>query len=238
LLETSIAAQINWPTKLSDTIKHKLIEIAQYKTDFNTAGLDRCRIASRGVCYVISGTAAIYMQTPNLKTVNSIVIGKQQWFGNYQDEKNNLLSFFVAEVKPLDLVFFQSEDIQRLMSSDLEVFKWLYHVANQLQAKCLQSQLVTTENKETRVVYLLIELAVHQQRLQGAIPKIEVSQQQLSIITGIARQRVNEVLKKLEEVDFIRLERNCIHLLDLKGLGAMLHHIDLSIRDPRLSLAH
>lgn len=227
-----IAKHIIWPTTLSNNTKRKLIEIAQCKTEFT----DERQIFSDGVCYIYQGTAAICMQAKNLKTVNHMVMGKQEWFGDCQSVKNNLLSFSLSEVEPLNFIFFPSNQLNHLMETDLEVVKWLYHVVNGSQQKWRQSQLLSSENKLIKISYLLIELAMHQKHIKGVFPKIAISQQTTSMILGIARQRVNEALKQLESLGYIELERNSVYITDFKGLCGTLDNVDLSIRDPRISL--
>jgi biotin operon repressor len=63
--------------------------------------------------------------------------------------------------------------------------------------------------------------------------EIAVSQQQLSDMTGIARQRVNEVMKELERNQLVTLYRGKVRIDSPQGLAAYLDDIDLSIRDPR-----
>ncbi|WP_255554621.1 Crp/Fnr family transcriptional regulator [Moritella sp. 24] len=214
---------------MSNNTKCKLIDIAQYKTEFT----DHRQMLSDGVCYIYQGTAAVCMQAKNLKTVNNVVMGKQEWFGDCQSVNNNLLFFSLSEIEPLNLIVFPQEQLDRLIDIDLEVTKWLYHVVNASQQKWRQSQLLLSENKQIKIIYLLIELTMHQKQIKGVLPKIAISQQQISIITGISRQRVNEALKQLESAQCLELERNSIYIIDFKGLCKRLDHIDLSIRDPR-----
>lgn len=230
MIQLEIAKKIIWPTTLSNNTKRKLIEIAQCKTEFT----DSNQMFSDGVCYIYQGTAVICMQTKNLKTVNSMVMGKQEWFGECQSVKHNLLSFSLSEIESLNLVFFPRNQLNRLMESDLEVVKWLYHVVNASQQKWRQSLLLSSENKKIKIIYLLIELAIQQKNIKGVFPKISISQQQMSIIIGIARQRVNEALKELESAGYIELERNSIYITDYVGLCSTLDNTDLSIRDPRV----
>jgi hypothetical protein len=177
------------------------------------------------------------MQSRNLKTVNSMVMGKQEWFGDCQSVENNLVAFSLSEIEPLNLIFFPRHQLNILMEDDLEVVKWLYHVVNASQQKWRQSQLLSSENKLIKISYLLIELAMHQKIIKGAIPKIAISQQQISMIIGIARQRVNEALKQLESLGYIELERSSVYITDFAALCRILDNVDLSARDPRVSLS-
>lgn len=232
MIQLEIAKTIIWPTTLSNNTKRKLIKIAQCKTEFT----DNRQIFSDGVCYIYQGNAAICMQSRNLKTVNSMVMGKQEWFGDCQSVKNDLVSFSLSEIEPLNLIFFPRNQLNLLMDDDLEVVKWLYHVVNASQQKWRQSQLLSSENKLIKISYLLIELAMHQKQIKGVIPKIAISQQQISMIIGIARQRVNEALKQLESLGYIELERSSVYITDFTALCRILDNVDLSVRDPRIAL--
>ncbi|WP_366931179.1 helix-turn-helix domain-containing protein [Moritella sp.] len=79
-------------------------------------------------------------------------------------------------------------------------------------------------------------IAAHKPRLQGEQPKINMSQRQISRITGIARQRVNEAIKQLEKEGLVHLGQGCIYLNDITALAHKLDDLDLSIRDPRTFL--
>ena len=63
-----------------------------------------------------------------------------------------------------------------------------------------------------------------------------MSQRQISRITGIARQRVNEAIKQLEKECLVHLGQGCIYLNDITALAHKLDDLDLSIRDPRTFL--
>ena len=81
--------------------------------------------------------------------------------------------------------------------------------------------------------YFLLELSSHLDFLTGQTPHISITQQQISRITGITRQRVNEVMKTLEKENLVSLERHFIYLTDITLLGKKLDGIDLSIKDPK-----
>ncbi len=131
-----------------------------------------------------------------------------------------------------------SNKLKKLIHEDMETFRWLYYISYESKPKWLQSQSqsLSSENKEVKIVYLLLELAVHQLKNSPKDTKLSISQQELSEMIGISRQRVNEVLINLQLMQFICLERNGINLLNLTGLGDLLNYVDLSIRDPRIHL--
>jgi len=75
-------------------------------------------------------------------------------------------------------------------------------------------QSVAFERMESRLVDFLLRHADSQQ-------KIAASHQQIADELGTAREVVSRQLKKLEQQQLIRLERGCIHLLDLNQLHSV-----------------
>ena len=236
MIEKKYIDGIRWASSLSDKFKSKLVAIAQHKTIASTDHVSLQKLSSSGVSYIIKGTAVVTMQTPSLKTINSMVFGPGDWFGDYQSQKDSILSFKFSLVGTIDIITFDNEKLQHLIHEDMETFRWLYYISYESKPKWLQSQLLSSEKKEVKIVYLLLELAVHQLRNSASNTNLYISQQALSEMIGISRQRVNEVLINLQLMHYISLERNCINLLNLNGLGYLLNEVDLSIRDPRILL--
>lgn len=233
MIDSVLSNKLHWTTELSPDLTHKLLSIAQLRSKLTASELDDSSIAHQGVSFILEGTVTICMQTPNLKTVNNIVMGQGDWFGNYDSENASYTPFFLTEIEPVRLIHFKNSDLQQLAEENIELYKWFHSLSFEAKAKWLQSQLMMSENLRSRITYLLIELAAHIPFITGQIPKLSVSQQQISQITGIARQRVNETIKQLEKDKLVHLERGGIYLTDLTGLGNTLKDVDLSIRDPR-----
>ncbi|WP_041421807.1 Crp/Fnr family transcriptional regulator [Shewanella sediminis] len=235
MIDSALSNKLQWRTELSPELINKLLSIAQLRSKLTASELDDSSIAHQGISFILEGTVTICMQTPNLKTVNNIVMGQGDWFGSYDIKNAGYTPFFLTEIEPVRLIHFENSDLQRLAGENIEIYKWFHSLSFEAKAKWLQSQLMMSENLPSRIVYLLIELAAHIPFITGQIPKLSVSQQQISQITGIARQRVNETIKLLEKEKLVHLERGCIYLTDLTGLGNKLEDVDLSIRDPRRS---
>jgi DNA-binding MarR family transcriptional regulator len=136
------------------------------------------------------------------------------------------------EIEPCRVVNFSNASLSQLAKRENEVYKWFYSLTFEARDKWLQSQLINSESILVRVVYQLIEILVHKGESTSPF-SIAISQQQLSDMTGIARQRVNEVLKRLEREGCIKLNRVEILLVDLPAIFRYLDGIDLSLRDPR-----
>ena len=236
MINSALANEINWTTTLSQELIDQLTAIAQIKTNLKTSELEGSDIAHQGISLVLEGTVAVCLQTPSLKTVNNIIMGKGGWFGSYDKMDSDYKPFFLSQIEDVTLINFKNTHLERLANNNLEIYKWFHSLSFEPKAKWLQSQIIMSANTLSRVVYLLLEIAAHKPRLRGEQPKISISQQQISRITGIARQRVNEAIKQLEKEQMLHLERGCIYLKSIAGLNAKLDALDLSIRDPRCFL--
>jgi DNA-binding GntR family transcriptional regulator len=52
----------------------------------------------------------------------------------------------------------------------------------------------------------------------GGGPKLQVSQEEIGLLSGISRQRVNQALQKLEAERLLRVEYGAVTIVDLEGL--------------------
>lgn len=238
MINSALANEINWTTTLSQELIDQLTAIAQIKTNLKTSELEGSDIAHQGISFILDGTVAICLQTPNLKTVNNVIIDKGNWFGGFEEsaQVSDYKPFFISEIAPVSIIHFKNSQLQRIAEKHVEIYKWLHGMSFDVKAKWLQAQIIMSTNTLTRVIYLLLEIASNRPKLQGEIPKIMISQQQISRITGIARQRVNEAIKQLEKDNMVELGRSCIYLTNITALSTQLDGVDLSISDPRNSL--
>ncbi|MGE6650174.1 Crp/Fnr family transcriptional regulator [Shewanella colwelliana] len=226
--------QFRWTAELSSNLKHELAMVGK-REHIVTNDLGNARLINQGVNFLEKGTLAVCIQTPNLKTANCIVIGKGGWFGNYIDVAASLSSFIFIEIEPCTVINFNNDKLREITLKQNEVYKWFYSLTFESRGKWLQSQLVNSESLRVRVVFQLIEILTHLDK-RRTCNEINVSQQQLSEMTGIARQRVNQVMKQLEHENLVELTRGKIVIKDLQLLSNQLDGIDLSIRDPRIFL--
>lgn len=189
-------------------------------------------LISQGINFVERGTLAIGIQTPSLKTANCVIVGQGDWFGNYMEQGSSLSPFMFVEIEPCSIIHFSNRQIAAIAEKNVEIYKWFYSLSFESRDKWLQSQLINNENMNVRIVFQLLEILAHINSKKLPL-EISISQQQLSDMTGIARQRVNEVMKWLEREGLVELWRNKISVKSVSKLAEYLDDVDLSIRDPR-----
>ncbi|MCG9788068.1 Crp/Fnr family transcriptional regulator [Vibrio mediterranei] len=231
MAKTIAIEQLRWTTSLSPELSQELVSVAQ-RISIEDSALASPNLINRGINFIERGTLAICIQTPNLKTANCLLVGQDGWFGNYIDPNASLLPFIFIEIEPCSIIHFSNQRLRPICEKNAEIYKWFYSLTFESKEKWLQSQLIYSANITERIVYQLIDILAHMNTNESMV-EIAVSQQQLSDMTGIARQRVNEVMKELERNQLVTLYRGKVRIDSPQGLAAYLDDIDLSIRDPR-----
>ncbi|MGX9521397.1 Crp/Fnr family transcriptional regulator [Vibrio mediterranei] len=232
MTKTIAVEQLRWTTSLSPELSQELVSVAQ-RISIEDPALASSSLINRGINFIESGTLAICIQTPNLKTANCLLVGQDGWFGNYIDPNASLLPFIFIEIEPCSIIHFSNQRLRPICEKNAEIYKWFYSLTFESKEKWLQSQLIYSANITERIVYQLIDILAHMNTKESMV-EISVSQQQLSDMTGIARQRVNEVMKELERNQLVTLYRGKVRIDSPQRLAAYMDDIDLSIRDPRL----
>ncbi|MGF1756399.1 Crp/Fnr family transcriptional regulator [Photobacterium sagamiensis] len=225
--------QIQWPCEISHSLKTQLVEISSIIHGVDKFICTRQMASVPAVYYVQEGVASFRLCSEGIKGVNSLLIGPGDWIGGSAIAQDMKLFVSVEEIESMSLVSFPKEKIFKLAQSNNEVYKWLYYCAMEIQKILLQAQISSLYDREIRTVYALLDIANRVKSVKGSMSTIKISQHQLSLITGISRPRVNEVLKSLEKKGEIIIQRECIYLADLQALGARIENLNLMFNDPR-----
>lgn len=208
---------IEWPCELSAEIKALLLECA-----IEVNGVPKRNPNSRaqqgGVFYVTQGIMSVTFSADKTNTMNAGLVGSGMWFGGTVMSSDISFNATLDEILPISFLYFPKEKVDKLAQANHEVYKWLYYSTVEVQKDWIQAQICSLYDRESRVVFSLLQIAQRLPSVQGSLIKIDISQKQLSQITGISRPRLNEVLKALEAQGEVSLERGSIHLLELNAL--------------------
>ncbi|MBW3698098.1 Crp/Fnr family transcriptional regulator [Vibrio sp. T187] len=216
---------IQWPCELSDFLKQKLLECAIEFHGIPDRALS-ARVTQGGVFYITKGIMSVSFSAENTNSMNASLLGSGTWFGGSIMSASMSFNATVDELLPVSFIYFPKDKIDKLALSNNEVYKWLYFSVLEVQQDWLKSQLCSLYDRESRIVFSLLQIAKRLPSVQGSLVKIDISQKQLSQITGISRPRLNEVLKELEAQKELSLERGSIHILDIPALSQRISHLD------------
>lgn len=205
-------AGIKWPCPLKKTTQERLLSIAR------PYDLNNLKNRLPGIFYVASGCLVGYATNKNMDNSLGLVFGAGCWFGiqaiNNPDYRRKQI---YETLYPTELWVFPREEVERLLEQDLEIYKFLFFIAQKTSSAVMQLGSNTLYCLMTRVTFILLELA-QKATTDDDDYIINITQQNLSQIAGISRPRVNEVLKELASCGEIRLGRREIALLNIQAL--------------------
>ena len=226
---------IVWPCKLPDIVKRSILSTAQVRKGIKSLDVCQSRCQMPGVFYILNGSSGLCVATPDMNNSLGVVVGKGDWIGAHAIESNEEIFLIAEEVEPITMLYFSKSTISSLAEHDSMVYKWLYSCTRSEQKIWLQAMLSSIHDKSLRVVYLLFEFAKRIEIIRGSLICINISQYQLSSLSGISRARLNEVLKKLEYDGYIFLQRGKVYIKNISQLGDYLNEMNLMFQEPRLT---
>lgn len=226
-------AQATWPGDIATSLQQALLAIAR--------PVDLLQQYNRlnpppGIFYLEQGAVLLTVPDGQMKRSIGMALGPGDWWGihAFDPEVHQLFSLMEELLPPVAWLLPKAE-VEQLGRQAPEVYKWLFAIALQQHGVRLQLNLNSWHSLPQRVAYLLLHLG---DRCGQALPEglqLPISQQQLSLLAGISRPRLNEVLKQFELDGLLRLARGRILLLDIPGLRAPLQCLNLMFHDPALS---
>ncbi|WP_019613065.1 Crp/Fnr family transcriptional regulator [Psychromonas ossibalaenae] len=222
---------IHWPCTISNDLKQQLLDIAQRGSGLTDT---QKKQALPGIYYITSGLATISFLSENMNNTLGFVLGVNDWVGANSLGNNADVFLLTVELEPVKYLLFPKQKIAQLAENNNEVFKFLYYCMVQMQPRSLQAPLTALHDKEIRIVYTLLALAQKKHAVKGVNTSINITQEQLCAVTGLSRPRINEVLKTIEKVHEISIERGKIHITDIDALGNRLNQLNAMFDDPRI----
>ncbi|QIA63715.1 helix-turn-helix domain-containing protein [Vibrio astriarenae] len=228
---------ISWPCELSHHLQQKLLAISTplkntaTLTQFALNAIAKPNDVSRwGIAYISEGVISICFDNDQVQTQNSVILGQGAWIDSEMMIYALQMGGFIEEIEPLKYLWFRKEQLLSISEQNHEGYKLLHHSKKTLRQQWLQAQHISQHVRDVRVAYLLHELARQTSTVLGAKPLLLLSQDQLAIMTGLSRPRVNEVLKKFNSDGIISQARGRIYIEDNVQLAAYL--------PPHIHLAH
>lgn len=234
-MNTSISPDsVRWPCVLSDELKQRLLGLSRLGRGLKGLGLENGGRRFPGVIYFLKGSIHLYITSAQERGFVGAVLGAGDWLGAMVVAGQNQTDFIVAdEVDSIEYRLFPTEALLVLAQEHPELYQWLYFLAAEIQPKWLQASITSLQDKQTRLIYSLLQLLAKNPPPQGVLPQVRIAQEPLSHLAGISRPRLNEVLKQLEAAGELEILRGCIRVLDLPALCRRLRYPVLRICDPR-----
>jgi CRP/FNR family transcriptional regulator, cyclic AMP receptor protein len=161
---------------------------------------------------------AIYNASGRSCTLSGVPPGG--WFGEGSVIKRELRKYDVAAIQPSLAMFVPSNTFHALLESSLPftgfVIRQLNNRMGEFIASIQNSRLLDVD---ARVAQSLAQL-FNPDLYPDTRRTLAISQEEVGLLAGVSRQRINQALQNLEKLRILRLSYNQIDVLDLERLYA------------------
>lgn len=162
---------------------------------------------------------AIYNASGRSCTLSGVPPGG--WFGEGSVIKRELRRYDVIAIQPSVVAFVPSETFHALLATSLPFTGFVIHQLNNRMGEFIASiQNSRLLDVEARVAQSLAQL-FNPDLYPDTGMTLPISQEEVGLLIGVSRQRINQALQSLERLGLVALSYNRIEVLDLNGLLAV-----------------
>ncbi|WP_409260259.1 Crp/Fnr family transcriptional regulator [Paraburkholderia sp. MM5384-R2] len=161
---------------------------------------------------------AIYNASGRSCTLSGVPPGG--WFGEGSVIKRELRKYDVAAIQPSLVMFVPSATFHALLESSLPFTGFVIRQLNNRMGEFIASiQNTRLLDVDARVAQSLAQL-FNPDLYPDTGRTLAISQEEVGLLAGVSRQRINQALQNLEKLRILRLSYNRIEVLDLERLAA------------------
>ncbi len=167
---------------------------------------------------IIGGMVKMNNFSASGKSVTFTGVPPGGWFGEGSLLKNEILKYDAMALRDSRIARMPAATFHWLLESSLPFTRFLLMQLNERLGQFIG--MVENErllDLDTRVARCLASM-FHSQLYPGLEPLVQISQEELGLLSGASRQRANQALQLLERQGLLRLDYGGIRILDLDGL--------------------
>jgi CRP-like cAMP-binding protein len=140
------------------------------------------------------------------------------WFGEGTLLKREAYRYNIEALRPSRVAGLPIETFEWLLERSIPFNRYLMNLLNERLGQFIAAREIDRMNDpDSRVARSLASL-FHPVLYPGVGELLRITQQELSYLVGLSRQRVNQALRNLQTAGLIRIEYGGVRVLDLAGL--------------------
>ena len=216
----TLLARGTWFAALPSTLREHLLTAGRVRRVRAGATIHAAGSGRHNLQAVLDGTIRLFQLGPGGHELVYHMGGPGFWFGTLGMLTGSDAGVAVVAEEPVTLLVVPGPEIIRLARQDSAWFAALAQLSLDRFALALQAiEQITRPSSLSRVAARLLLLAhLQEQSDRLATPVFAMSQSALAAATGLSRQAVNRVLKRLARERLVELGFRRIGILDLAGL--------------------
>ncbi|AOJ18911.1 Crp/Fnr family transcriptional regulator [Burkholderia cenocepacia] len=141
------------------------------------------------------------------------------WFGEGSVIKRELRKYEVVAIQRSTVLFVPVDTFHALLDTSLPFTRFVIHQLNnrmgEFIASIQNSRLLDVDARVAQALAQLFNPALY----PDTGPSLSISQEELGMLVGVSRQRINQALQQLEKLGALRLAYNQIEVVDLDALA-------------------
>jgi CRP/FNR family transcriptional regulator, cyclic AMP receptor protein len=172
---------------------------------------------------VIDGLVKVSSLSAEGKPMTFTGVPSGGWFGEGSLLKDEPRRYDIIALRESQIAFMPRTTFMWLLDSSIAFNRFLLVQLNerlgQFIAMVEHDRLLGPDARVARCLTTMFNPHLY----PGSGPLLQISQEELSYLAGLSRQRVNQSLKLLENASLLRIEYGGITVLDLEGLKQFQH---------------
>ena len=220
LTEAELAG-IPWLRRL--TPEEYSFAVAELQISEAQAGDLVCRIG-RPVTYwfgVVDGLLKMSSDTAEGQSMTFAGLPPGGWFGEGTVLKREAYRYNVQTLRKSLVAGLPVDSFHRLLDQSIGFNRFVMNQLNERLGQFIAAREIDRMNNPDLRVARNLAALFNPVLFPGVGEMLRITQQELAYLVGLSRQRVNEALATLEELNLIKVEYGGLRVLDLNGLRTM-----------------
>ena len=168
---------------------------------------------------VIDGLLKLSSLSAEGKSVTFAGMPGGAWFGEGSMLKSEHRRYDVVALRESRVALMTRAPFDRLLDSSIAFNRFLLNQLNERLAHFIAmveyDRMLDPDARVARCLAALFNPYLY----PGVGPKLQISQEEIGLLSGVSRQRANQALQVLEKEGLLRVEYGGITVIDLDGLG-------------------
>lgn len=208
----------SWFQMLPDLARDRVLADS-YERSYET----RSSVSPRGEVVrswigVIDGLVKVDSQNANGKTVMFCAVPRAAWVGEGSLIKKESRRYELVALRPTVAAHMPRATFMWLLETSTDFSRFIIDHLNERVGQFLGSmEMLRIELPAARVAAAICNL-FNAVLSPNAGPLLNISQEEMGELAGLARATANVALKRLEELGFVRVEYGALLVIDLEGL--------------------
>ncbi|WNC67588.1 Crp/Fnr family transcriptional regulator [Thalassotalea nanhaiensis] len=228
--------EVRWPCDLSEEFKQTIVQAGMILTRNEGYYHLTSDLTNDGLFYLLEGSVIISIRTSDFDHFTYKLLGKGDflYYGKLMDYRlqESINADFLQDSTFLKVT---DSNFVELTKTQPEIYKLMFSVLKKNTLPLVQKGVLNQKfSIPIKVAFALLDVASKQADINGVMPMLTITQQQLANLADVTRPRVNAVLKEFACQGLVEIVRGKVYLLNVQGINDILVSANLTFYSPTI----